>query len=305
MTVSATLYARPVIVRGQQCAGARLHVERCCTAAQAARRHVSSPRSGHRLPSAEDAATRARFGPPSRRPPPSWPSRMSGRRPRRSSLSPPCGRPSTWSRGRLVSTRVRCPGDRCPRVRCSRVRCSRVRCDPGVRTDRRPDRRASGVRGLCVRAVRTALDPEVGAAGQPRFGGPGSTCRCGPRAAWSSLPECGLAGKRWSCVGSAWLARGSTAGLGRRFAVAPAAAPRSPPGRPRELVQRQGAGRLAGEHAREQALTSPSQVRLGQVAGVLLDHGRDRKVVTTLRGRCAGVGLRSSGAGGPVRFSGA
>jgi hypothetical protein len=29
----------------------------------------------------------------------------------------------------------------------------------GVRTDRRPDRRASGVRGLCVRAVRTALDP--------------------------------------------------------------------------------------------------------------------------------------------------
>jgi hypothetical protein len=31
-------------------------------------------------------------------PPSSWPSRMSGRRPRRSSLSPPCGRPSTWSR---------------------------------------------------------------------------------------------------------------------------------------------------------------------------------------------------------------
>ena len=77
----------------------------------------------------------------------------------------------------------------------------------------------------------------------------------------------------------------STADLGRRFAVAEAAAPRSLPGRPRELVQRQGAGRLAGERAREQVLTSPPQVRLGQVADVMLDMGLDRKVVTTLGGR--------------------
>jgi hypothetical protein len=46
----------------QQCAEARLHAKRCCAAAQAARRHMSSPRSRHRLPSAADAATRAILG---------------------------------------------------------------------------------------------------------------------------------------------------------------------------------------------------------------------------------------------------
>ena len=96
-------------------------------------------------------------------------------------------------------------------VQCPGVRCPRDRCDPGVRTDRCPDRQASGVRGRCVRAVRTALHPGRRCRGTGHVGGPGSTCRCGPRAGWSSLPGCGLAGKRWSCVGSAWLARVSTA----------------------------------------------------------------------------------------------
>ena len=53
----------------------------------------------------------------------------------------------------------------------------------------------------------------------------------------------------------------------------------------RELVQRQGAGGLAGEHGKEQVLPSPLQGRPGQVAGVVLDMGLDRKAVTTLRGR--------------------
>jgi hypothetical protein len=83
------------------------------------------------LPSAADAATRASFSRPAGRSPSSWPSRMSGRRPRRSSRCPPppsaCGR-----------TSVRCPRVRCPRDRCPRDRCPRDRGDPGVRTDRRP-----------------------------------------------------------------------------------------------------------------------------------------------------------------------
>jgi hypothetical protein len=194
---------------------------------------------------------------------------------------------------------VRCPGDRCPRVRCPGDR-----CDPGIRTDRRPCPRPLRPRCPHRAGSRTSVPRD-----RPRWRTGVRRVAVGPRAAWSSLPESGLgrplAGKGWSCAGNAWRARGSTAGLGCRFAVAQAGAPRSPPGRPRELVQRQGAGRLAGEHGREQVLTSPSQVRLGQVVGVMLDMGRDRKVVTTLGGRCAGVGLGSSGAGGPVRFSGA
>jgi hypothetical protein len=44
--------------------------------------------------------------------------------------------------------------------------------------------------------------------------------------------ESGPGGEGWSCVGSAWLARGSAADLGHRSACAQAAAPCSPPGRP-------------------------------------------------------------------------
>jgi hypothetical protein len=45
---------------------------------------------------------------------------------------------------------------------------------------------------------------------------------------------------------------------GRRLGCAPAA---GTAWRPRELVQRRGAGRLAGKHDREQVLTSPPQLR--------------------------------------------
>jgi hypothetical protein len=49
---------------------------------------------------------------------------------------------------------------------------------------------------------------------------------------------------------------------------------------------------------------SPPQVRPGQVAGVLAATGLDREVVTTLRGRCAGVGPLSSRGWSPIRLSG-
>jgi hypothetical protein len=125
-----------------------------------------------------------------------------------------------------------CPGDRCPRDRC----------DPGVRTDRCP---VSAAAASALSGPRWI--PDVGAPGQATFGGLGSTCRCGPQRA------------------CAWLARGSTADLGCRFAGAPAAAPRSPPGRPRELVQRQGAGRLAGSTRRSGCSQVPRRCVLGRL----------------------------------------
>jgi hypothetical protein len=172
-------------------------------------------------------------------------------------------------------------------VRCPRVRCPRVRCHPGVRTDGPP--------------VSAALQPPCpdragpGArCGEPSpLGAMGLTCRRGPRAARSTA-RIGPEGKGWCCVGRGWLARGSTADLGRRIARGQAAAP------PRRLADK-GAGpapgwrgRLAGEHENERVLTSPPQVRPGQVVGVVPDHGLDREVVTTLCGRWAGDGPVSS-----------
>jgi hypothetical protein len=159
------------------------------------RRHVSSPR---------------RFAPPSRRPPSSWPSKMSGRRPRRSSLGPvlcpPSARPSNWSGGRPVSRRP----------------VSTTGAFRGVRTDTRP---VSAAAASALSAPRWILEC-VGAAGQPTFGTAGSTCCCGLRAAWSSLPESGLAGRDgraspvhgWhECLRQTWAAAASHAQrLGRR-----------------------------------------------------------------------------------------
>ena len=139
---------------------------------------------------------------------------------------------------------IRCPGDQCPHDLC----------DPAVRTDRRP---VSAAAAAALSAPRWIVEG-VGAAGPATVGAPGWTCRCGPRAAWSSLPESGLAGKGWSNVGSARLARGSTPDLSRRFACVQAAAPCSPPGRPRELVQRRGAGRLPGSREGAGAPKSPA-----------------------------------------------
>jgi len=79
------------------------------------------------------------------------PSRMSGRRPRRSSL---CSRPLSAMRTDVRPTGrvdVRCPRVRCPCVRCPCAWCPHDRCDPGVRTDTRP----------VSAAAATALDPNT------------------------------------------------------------------------------------------------------------------------------------------------
>jgi hypothetical protein len=112
-----------------------------------------------------------------------WPWTMSGRRPRRSALCPPCGRPSN---GRAD---VRCPRDRCPRDRCH----------PGVRTDRRPVSAAAASASAPCWILEC-----VGAAGNPTFGASGSTCRC-VRERLVVAAESGLMGEGWSCVGGARL----------------------------------------------------------------------------------------------------
>ena len=171
--------------------------------------------------SAADAATRARVAPPSRRSPSLWPSRMSGRRPRRSSL---CPRPLSAMR-----TDVRPTG----RVD---VRCPHDRCDPGVRTDTRPVSAAAAaalsaprwIRNTSVRRDRLRLAHRVRRA-----------VVVGERL-----------GRR--CPNRAWREGMVDARLGRRFACVQAAAPRSPPGRPWKQVQGQvpvgwrGSGEGAG-----------------------------------------------------------
>jgi hypothetical protein len=109
-------------------------------------------------------------------------------------LCPPCGRTSVQLVGRTSG------------VHASGVQATVSRRPVSTQPVRSgcPDGHPSGVRGRCIQAVRTALDPEyVAAAGQATFGAPGSTCHRGPRAAWSSLPGSGLAGRmveRWQCV---------------------------------------------------------------------------------------------------------
>jgi hypothetical protein len=186
-------------------------------------------------------------------------------------LCPPCGRPSNRSRGRPVSTR---PVSMLPVSR----RPVPSRC---------PDGTGLWCPRLCSRAVRTALDPGMARCGGPSplgamafdvppwsAGGavdcPHRTCREGMMLGWPWVAPTRVDTRpgpphrtRTGC-GAAWPTR--------------------------ELVQRQGAGRLAGEHENTQVLTSPPQVRPGQVAGVVPDHGLDREVVTTLRDRWAGDG---------------
>ena len=193
------------------------------------------------------------------------------------------GRPSNWSGGRLVSRRPVStrPGD------------------PGC-----PDGHASGVHSRCSRAVRTMLDPGIcRCGGTGHIGAPGWTCRCGRCAAWSSLPESGLAGRD----GRTLAVRGSHEGR-RQTWTATWYAYRLR--RRARCSATMGAGPAPvpvgwrGEQGKERVLQVLPQVRPWQVAGVLADHGLDREVVTTLRGRCAGVGPLSSRARGPIRLSG-
>jgi len=242
--------------RGEQCAEARLHVERCRAAAQ-------SPRAGVVTAEPSWIAQRRR---------PCNPSEVRAAQPavavvvavqdvrtpaRRSSLGPrplsamrtgvrPTGRADVW-----------CPGDRCPGDRG----------DPGC-----PDGHASGVHSRCSRAVRTVLDPGIRrCSGTGPIGAPGWTCRCGRYAAWSSLAESGLAGRdgrtlavRGSHEGrrQTWTATWYAYRLRRRArrsatrGVGPAPVP----------VGWRGSRAMSG-------CSKSPQMRPEQVGGVLADHG--------------------------------
>ena len=199
-----------------------------------------------------DAATRARSGRPAvgRRSRGCPDAGHAGGRPVRV-LCPLCGRPSPIGQADV----------RCPRVGCPRVRCQQM-C---------PDGRVSGVRGSAAALSEPRWPVEwLGGRAAP-VGAMGSTCRRGPRAAWSParMGSEGRDGAALAVGGShegrwrIWAAVSHAHRLRRRLAAWPT----------RELVQRQGAGRLAGEHENERVLTSPPAGAFGQVVGVMPDHG--------------------------------
>jgi len=150
---------------------------------------------------------------------------------------------------------------------------SRRPVHPGVWTDRPP------VSARC-RAVRAALGPEVArCGGLPSVGRGGSTCRRGPRAAWSPA-GIGPDGKRWYDVGHGWLARESAVAQGCRLA----------------------AGRV-GEHG-ESRCPSALQGVLCRWPAWCLTMGPGPGGLTTLSGRWARGGPMSSSSEGPTWFGG-
>ena len=84
-----------------------------------------------------------------------------------------------------------------------------------------------------------------------------------------------------------------------------AAAPHSPPGRPTELVRREGA-RPVGWEARPEARTDKSSRMgvLGMLPGGRPTTGLNREVVTTLRGRRGGGGAALPSGAGSLRVGG-
>jgi hypothetical protein len=213
MAATAPLYARPEIIRGEQCAGARPHAGRCWQLSSGG----GGQGRGAGAITAEPSwvAERPRRRDPGEVGPPSgWSpaARMLGRRPGRSLPV------------RLVRSAVGCPSNRSSGRPAFRRPVPRRPRPPGVRTDRP--------------LVSAALPPPC-----PRRAGPG-VARCGrpprpgaagPRAPCpvvrgrrGRLPASGLTRRGWCGVGRGWLARGSTVAQGRRLAGVPAAAP---PGR--------------------------------------------------------------------------
>jgi hypothetical protein len=217
-----------------------------------------------------DAATRAKSGRPAggRRSRGCPDAGHAGRRPVRV-LCPPCGRPSNRSRGRPVSTRpvsTRPVPSRCP------------------------DGRTSGVRGSAA-ALSAPWDGSVRPA--VPLDAMGSTCRRGPRAAWSPAPHTGLKGRDGAAlaVGGSHEGRRQTGPPHRTRTGCGAASPPAD----------KGAGpapgcRSVGWGARERAGAhqSPRRCVLGRLPAWCPTMGLDREVVTTLRGRWAGDGPVSS-----------
>ena len=215
----------------------------------------SAPRSRHGVPRRR-RGTRARFAPPSRRSPSSWPSRMSGRRPRRSSR---CPRPLSAMRTDVRPTGradVRCPGDRCPRDRG----------DPGVRTDRRPASAAAAaalsaprwIRNTWVRRDRPRLVHRVR---RVALVGERLGRRCPNRARRGGMVE------RWPCAAGTMV----DARPGPPLGIHPAAAPRSPPGRPRSWSSARC--RSVGGGARRSRCSQVPRRCVWAGCRLMLDHG--------------------------------
>jgi hypothetical protein len=158
----------------------------------------------------------------------------------------PTGRADVW-----------CPGDRCPRDRgdpgCPD---GRVGC-PQPLQPRCPDR--AGSRNPSVRRDRphwrTGLDVSLWS-----VRGLGRRC---PNRAWRQ----GMV-ERWPCVARTRVDARPGLPLGMRTGCGAALAARPP----WELVQRRCRS-VAGEQGKERVLQVLPQVRPGQVAGVLADHG--------------------------------
>jgi hypothetical protein len=153
---------------------------------------------------------------------------------------------------------VRCPGDRCPRPLHSGC----------------PDGHASGVCGLCVRAVRTALDPGRRCRGAALVWAPRVRRvavvrerrgrRRPNRASREGMVVCRQCMAGMSIDGRPGPPLRTHRGCGAALAAWPTKGAGPAPG-----------CRSVGLEAREGAevLTSPPQVPPGQVAGVMLDHG--------------------------------
>ena len=241
-----------------------------CPAAVALRAaaQVPSPRSSRGWPSAPRRRDPGEVGPLS-----GWSpvARRSGRRPGRSLPV------------RLVRSAVGMsvqPVERTSSVHVSGVQASRVQASGASRC---PDGQASGVRGAAPSAPRWT--PEwLGVAGRP---GRAQLVDVPPWAAGGVVACLHRAGREGD--GSALAVAGShevDRSQGRRVAGVRLRRRLGPSGPTRALVQGQGAGRVSGEHGTEQVLTGPGRASwAGRWRGA--DHGLDREVMTTLRGRWA------------------
>jgi hypothetical protein len=142
----------------------------------------------------------------------------------------------------------------------------------------------------------------VGAAGQLTFGRIGCDVSLGPRAAWSSLPNLGLAGKD----GRALAVRGSHEG--RRQTWAAAAHAHRLRRRARHLADQgvslaPGCRWLAENHEKEQVLTSPRRCVLSKLPAWCPTHRLTGSGDHSPWSLCC-VGPVSSSAGEPIRFGG-
>ena len=219
-----------------------------------------------------DAATRARSGRPAggRRSRGCPGAGYAGRRPVRV-LCPPCGRPSNRSSGRPVSTRPVATRPVATRPVSTRPAPSRCPVSTRPAPSRCPDGRASGVRGsaAALSGPRWTLE-WLGAAGRPRWA---QWVRCAAvvRGRRGRLPAPGLTGR--DGAGLAVVARTrvdgrpgpphhTRTGCGAALDAWPTS----------ELVQRQGAGRLAGS-TRTPSCSPIPPVASWAGAGVVPDHG--------------------------------